>query len=60
MAAIYCGFVVGYFYFLNNLFTSEERTGEKSRTVALLFPKSATASNSATGATTFDGSLSFG
>jgi hypothetical protein len=43
-----------------NLFTSDERIGESSRTVALLFPKSATASNSATGATTFDCSLSFG
>jgi hypothetical protein len=48
------------FYFPNNLFTSDERTGEKSRTVTLLFPKSATASNSATGATIFAGSLSFG
>jgi hypothetical protein len=37
----------------------DERIGAKSRTAALLFPKSATASNSATGET-FDGSLSFG
>jgi hypothetical protein len=59
MAGVFCGFVAGNFYFPNNLFTSDERIGAKSRTVALLFPKSATASNSATGET-FDGSLSFG
>jgi hypothetical protein len=60
MAATFCGSVAGTFYFPNNLFTSDERIGEKSRTMALLFPKSATASNSAMGETIFDGSLSFG
>jgi hypothetical protein len=60
MAATFCGSVAGYFYFRNNLFTSDERMGAISRTAALLFPKSATASNSATGVTNFDGSLSFG
>jgi hypothetical protein len=60
MAGIFCGFVAGHFYFSNNLFTSDERIGAKSRTVALLFPKLAMASNSATGAAIFAGSLSFG
>jgi hypothetical protein len=41
-----------YFYLLpNNLVTSDESMGDTSRTVALLFPKSATASNSAYGVT---------
>ena len=57
MAAIFCGSVAGNFYFPNNLFTSDERIGAISRTAALLFPKSATASNSAIGEMIFAGSL---
>jgi len=60
MAGIFYGFVAGNFYFSNNLFTSDEIIGESSRTLVLLFPKLAMASNSATGAAIFAGSLSFG
>jgi hypothetical protein len=48
------------FLFFQQSITSDERIGAKSRTVALLFPKLAMASNSATGAAIFAGSLSFG
>jgi hypothetical protein len=37
MAAIFCGFVAGFFHFPNNLFTSDEIIGESSRTLVLLF-----------------------
>jgi hypothetical protein len=42
-------------YFPNNRLTSDERMGDISRTVVLLFPKSATASNSAKGVANLQG-----
>jgi len=41
---------------VNNLAASDERTGERSRTVRFEFPKSATAANSAIGGKYFGGS----
>src|ERR1017187_3644467 len=41
-------------------FTSDDMIGESNLTVVLLFPKSATASNSAIGVTNLDGSLFVG
>ena len=42
-------------YFPNNRLTSDERMGDISRTVVLLFPKSATASNSTKGVANLQG-----